>query len=56
MAATWSILNLDRQVSLNGKSDVVTTIHWQVTDSETVGEVKHQGRHARPPGQQGFKV
>ena len=48
MAATWSILNLDRQVSLDGKDDVVTAIHWQVVDSETVGSgndaVTHTGR------------
>ena len=37
MAITWTITNLDRQVSLNGKSDVVTAVHWRVTDAETVG-------------------
>ena len=48
MAATWNISNLDRQVSMDGKSDVVTAVHWQVTDSETVGSeddaVTHSGR------------
>ena len=45
MAATWSIVNLDRQVSLDGKSDVVTAVHWQVTDSETGDDaVTHNGR------------
>ncbi len=37
MAATWNIASLDRQVSMDGKSDVVVTVHWQVTDSETTG-------------------
>jgi len=48
MAATWSIASLDRQVSMDGKADVVTVVHWQVTDSETVGSgddaVEHHGR------------
>tara|TARA_B100001250_G_C19801292_1_gene791211 strand:- start:2494 stop:2835 length:342 start_codon:yes stop_codon:yes gene_type:complete len=48
MAATWSIASLDRQVSLDGKADVVTAVHWQVTDSEIVGSgddaVTHSGR------------
>lgn len=48
MAAKWSIANLDRQVSMDGKADVVTTVHWQVIDSEIVGSgddaVKHSGR------------
>jgi len=48
MAATWSIASLHRQVSLDGKADVVTAVHWQVMDSETVGsgddEVTYSGR------------
>jgi len=44
MAATWSIVELDRQISLNGKSDVVTAVHWQVIDSEVVDTVTHQGQ------------
>ena len=47
MAATWKITNLDRKVSLDDKADVVTTVNWQVTDSETVGsgddEIEHYG-------------
>lgn len=47
MAATWSITNLDRQVSLDDKVDVVTTVHWQVVDLETVGSgddaMEHHG-------------
>ena len=48
MAATWSIASLDRQVSLDGKSDVVTSVHWEVTNSEDVGSgdnaVTHRGQ------------
>ena len=48
MAATWTVTNLDSATSLNQKSDVVTTVHWLVTDSETVGSgdnaVTHIGR------------
>ena len=38
MAATWSISTLDRQLVDGERTDVVTVIHWNVTDSETVGE------------------
>ena len=48
MEATWSVVSLDRQVSLDGKSDVVTSVHWEVTNSEDVGSgdnaVTHRGR------------
>ena len=48
MAATWSIATLDRQVSLDGKADVVTAAHWEVTDFDTVGsgddEITYSGR------------
>ena len=48
MAATWEIVNLNRELSLDGKSDVVTAAHWQVIDAETVGSgddaVTHNGR------------
>ena len=48
MAATWRIVNLDRQVSMDGKADVVIAVHWQVTDYEVVGSgddsVTHSGR------------
>ena len=46
--ATWSISNLQRQVSFDDKADVVVAVHWQVVDSETVGSghdsVTHTGR------------
>ena len=38
MAATWSISTLERQLVDGEHTDVVTVIHWNVTDSETVGE------------------
>ena len=38
MAATWSISTLERQLVDGAHTDVVTVIHWNVTDSETVGE------------------
>ena len=38
MAATWSINDLDRQLVDGERTDVVTVIHWNVADSETVGE------------------
>tara|TARA_Y100001963_G_C6577288_1_gene351680 strand:- start:141 stop:476 length:336 start_codon:yes stop_codon:yes gene_type:complete len=46
--AQWNISNLDRQVSMDDKADVVVAVHWQVVDSETVGSgddaVTHTGR------------
>ena len=45
MAATWKIAACDRTVSLGGEADVITTVHWNVTDSETVNGVDHSGRH-----------
>jgi hypothetical protein len=48
MTATWSITNLNRQVSLDDKVDVVTTVHWELAVSETLGsgddEVTHTSR------------
>ena len=38
MALTWHISTLERQLIDNQRTDVVTVIHWNVTDSETVGE------------------
>ena len=38
MALTWSISTLDRQLVDGDRTDVVITIHWNLTDSETVGE------------------
>ena len=37
MAATWSINQLDYTVSLDGKTNVVTNIHWDCTDADADG-------------------
>ena len=48
MAATWSIVNLDRQLTREDKAEGGKSVHWQVIDSETVGSgndaVTHSGR------------
>ena len=48
MAATWKVVACDYAKSLNSKADVITVVHWEVTDSETVGSgdsaVIHNGR------------
>ena len=43
MAATWKIAACDRTMSLGGKADVITRVHWNVKDSETVDGVDHSG-------------
>ena len=37
MAVTWTISNMDRQIKLDGKDDVVTTIHWRASDKDSDG-------------------
>ena len=44
MTATWKIAACDRTVSLGGEADVITNVHWDVTDKETVDGVDHYGR------------
>ena len=44
MAATWTVSTMERTLTDGDLSDVVTTLHWQVTDSETVDEIVHSGR------------
>ena len=44
MATTWKIAACDRTVSLGGEADVITTVHWNVQDNETVDGVDHSGR------------
>ena len=34
----WQVSTMDRTLTDGDLSDVVTTLHWQVTDSETVGD------------------
>lgn len=35
MAVTWTISNMDREIKLDGKNDVVTTIHWRASDTDS---------------------
>ena len=47
MAVTWGIAALDATKTVGSLSDVVTTVHWTASDSETVGSgdsaVLHEG-------------
>ena len=43
MAVTWSVASLDSTKTVGSLSDVVTTIHWTATDSETVGSDTYTG-------------
>ena len=44
MTATWTVSTMERTLTDGDLSDVVTTLHWQLTDSETVDEIVHSGR------------
>ena len=37
MAVTWDVTSLDATKTVGSLSDVVTTVHWTASDSETVG-------------------
>ena len=43
MAVTWSVASLDSTKTVGSLSDVVTTVHWTASDSETVGEDTYSG-------------
>jgi len=43
MAVTWNVICLDSTKTVGSLSDVVTTVHWTATDSETVGEDTYTG-------------
>jgi len=47
MAITWNVVALDATKTVGSLSDVVTTVHWTASDSETVGSgdsaVTHNG-------------
>ena len=47
MAVTWDVVNLDATKTVGSLSDVITTVHWTASDSETVGSgdsaVVHSG-------------
>jgi len=44
MTAIWKVSSCDRVVILGGESDVITKVHWEVTDEETVNSNIHYGR------------
>ena len=44
MAATWTVSTMERTLTDGDLSDVVTILHWQLIDSETVDEIVHSGR------------
>ena len=37
MAVTWTISNMNRAIKLDGKDDVVTTIHWRASATDNDG-------------------
>ena len=37
MAVTWTISSMDRTIKLDDKDNVVTTIHWRASDSDSDG-------------------
>ena len=47
MAVTWNVVSLDATKTVGSLSDVVTTVHWTASDTETVGSgdtaVNHTG-------------
>ena len=43
MAVTGGVSSLDSTKTVGSLSDVVTTIHWTASDSETVGEDTYTG-------------
>ena len=43
MAVTWSVVPLDSTKTVGSLSDVVTTVHWTASDSETVGSDTYTG-------------
>lgn len=47
MTITWKVASLDATKTVGSLSDVITTVHWTASDSETVGSgdsaVVHSG-------------
>ena len=37
MAVTWDVVSLDATKTVGSLADVITTVHWTASDSETVG-------------------
>ena len=44
MAVKWEAVQLERLLKDGDKDNVVTTVHWQATDSEKDGENTYSGR------------
>ena len=44
MAVTWNVVSLDSTKTIGSLSDVVTTVHWTASESETVGSDTYTGR------------
>ena len=40
----WQVSTMERTLTDGALSDVVTTLHWQLIDSQTVDEIVHSGR------------
>ena len=43
MAVTWGVVSLDSTKTVGSLSNVVTTVHWTASESETVGEDTYTG-------------
>jgi len=43
MAVTWDVVYYDGTKTVGSLSDVITTVHWTASDSETVSGVDHKG-------------
>ena len=37
MAVTWTIASMDRDITQDGKANVVTNIHWRASDTDSDG-------------------
>ena len=37
MAVTWTIASMDRDITQDEKADVVTTIHWRASETDSDG-------------------
>ena len=37
MAVVWKVVSMDRDVTQSGKDDVVNTIHWTASDTDSDG-------------------
>mgnify|MGYP003111050765 CR=1 FL=1 len=43
MTVTWNVTNLKRTKTLGKLSDVITVVHWEASDTETVDGVNYSG-------------